>query len=887
MYNGKRDPMDFFILKRPRLSAWIHQDWIRQDRLKQDKLQRWMTVGGVVLSFGTITLITATGAIAQPITDGSLGTSVISIPAGSTGCPSGCFEVKDGTANGNNLFHSFSQFDLPSNTRLFFNHDPSVQRIISRVTGGRQSLVDGLVETNPGVSLFLINPQGFVLGPNAQINVADTFVAASADSIHRSNSSFSTSLSEPLLLFNGQPDSVLFGNNPGPIQVQGSLFSQPLNPNPGYRLALLGSPVEISDRTLFIPEDQLVLGGFKQGGQAFLSDSLFSFSSSPPQDVAVVTLDNANLIAQDPVINGEVQIRSSALSLSRGSSIVTRANQQENKDGNIRLTLDAGTLDLSGYSQISAEAISGGSAGNIWVTGPVRSINLQLSSISTITEGEGGNITLEAEGGDITLALLSSITSRAIAPSPNPSPNPIVANINLTGENLAIWGGSKITTVNQSNHSSGNVGYVNLNFSDKVEILGYSQISTSVLKDVENAAAGDITIAGSDLELGPLIFGNGEIKTTTNVPGGDIQLNFSQKIRLQNSSLISATVADGTLGNASGNISFNTPELELRSGSSIETQSPGSGGNLALNLPSNGRLKLKNSSIQISTGSPEFQFLSLTPDQLAVQTADDGDISLWVPESVSAQLFSAVSNSAFAPIFKLVSQPVQGNFRSEISLSIIPPEQLALPNVDIPPPTPSATTTPPPPSTSPILLLPWLNPLFSNNAYLGGDSVRSPTSRSSTATSHGIAQIASGISPTNNSSTENSALPSVQLTLANPRRWQPLILRQCQSSQPVQEAGAATFRMSGRGGVPPGPGGLLSSGASLSLESLALADLGLSSQGSIAIANPNSAVFPQIVQSSSGLEAQSWRVNRRGEVQLLGDRAPRSDVWNSNCNPAS
>ncbi|NIP99716.1 MAG: filamentous hemagglutinin N-terminal domain-containing protein, partial [Nitrospinaceae bacterium] len=59
--------------------------------------------------------------------------------------------------------------------------DP-VSNVISRVTGGTQSFIDGLLRSDiPGANFFLLNPQGVLFGPNAQINVDGTFNVGGAD----------------------------------------------------------------------------------------------------------------------------------------------------------------------------------------------------------------------------------------------------------------------------------------------------------------------------------------------------------------------------------------------------------------------------------------------------------------------------------------------------------------------------------------------------------------------------------------------------------------------------------------------------------------------------------------------------------------------------------
>lgn len=119
-------------------------------------------------------------AQAQPITPANDGTGTIVNQNGNN------FNITGGTlsSDGANLFHSFQQFGLDSGQIANFLSSPQIQNILSRVTGGSPSLINGLIQVIGGNSnLYLMNPSGIVFGGNASLNVPAAFTATTATGI--------------------------------------------------------------------------------------------------------------------------------------------------------------------------------------------------------------------------------------------------------------------------------------------------------------------------------------------------------------------------------------------------------------------------------------------------------------------------------------------------------------------------------------------------------------------------------------------------------------------------------------------------------------------------------------------------------------------------------
>lgn len=107
-------------------------------------------------------------------TPGTVGTQVTAVD-GAT------FTISGGSQADGNLFHRFDQLDLSAGQVANFLANPSIETIFSQIGGGPSS-IDGLLKVSgSGANLFVINPAGILLGPNARLDLSGSFVATTAD----------------------------------------------------------------------------------------------------------------------------------------------------------------------------------------------------------------------------------------------------------------------------------------------------------------------------------------------------------------------------------------------------------------------------------------------------------------------------------------------------------------------------------------------------------------------------------------------------------------------------------------------------------------------------------------------------------------------------------
>jgi filamentous hemagglutinin family protein len=249
----------------------------------------------MILSLSAINVL-PTAAQVPPITPSGLNTSV-NLPSNP---PSGKvqYDITGGTrpGGGTNLFHSFGNFNVPNNNIANFLNDSGLptSNILGRVTGGNVSNIFGTIQTNGfgNANLFLMNPAGFLFGPNATLNVGGMVAFTSADYLRLTDGK----------LFNASPNAIadqvlstapvasygFLGSNPGAITVQGSQLSI----TPAQSLSLVGGNITIQSGTLAdgtLQPARLAA----PGGQINLA------SVASPGEISAGTL------AQSPNINGQ------------------------------------------------------------------------------------------------------------------------------------------------------------------------------------------------------------------------------------------------------------------------------------------------------------------------------------------------------------------------------------------------------------------------------------------------------------------------------------------------------------------------------------------------------------------------------------------------------
>ncbi|MGL5808188.1 MAG: filamentous hemagglutinin N-terminal domain-containing protein, partial [Xenococcaceae cyanobacterium] len=177
-------------------------------------------------------------------------------------------EITGGEQAGSNLFHSFSQFSVPTGNEAFFNNSNDINNIISRVTGGSISNINGLIKANGNANLFLINPAGIIFGENARLDIGGSFLGSTANSLlFNDGTEFSAiqTQTKPLLTVNA-PIGLNLRDNPAAIENRSVANNVGLQVNTGENIVLVGGDVSLNGGILSAPGGNVALGGIKGAG---------------------------------------------------------------------------------------------------------------------------------------------------------------------------------------------------------------------------------------------------------------------------------------------------------------------------------------------------------------------------------------------------------------------------------------------------------------------------------------------------------------------------------------------------------------------------------------------------------------------------------------------
>ncbi len=629
----------------------------------------FLSPSGVILVFTFVlvasqvspSLTQVTPAITSTTATGNLGTTVSQ--AGNT------YNITGGTrpGNGANLFHSFSEFGVPTSHIANFLNETALptSNILGRVTGGNPSNIFGTIQTTGfgSANLFLMNPAGIVFGPNASLNVGGSVSFTTADYLRLADGGEFTGLPGPADASISSAPVAAFGflgSNLGAITVQGGELSV----LPSQNIALVGGNITIGSGAiangtvrpaqLVAPAGTISLVSVASPGE-ILTGTLEQAANVNGQSfgaLGTIQVSQKSVIDSSGYDGGTIRIRGGSFVLDDSTISANVTGQPLGQPGqtgtgiDIQMIQDAVVQNLAVLeSNVTEQAwpgiVSGGvriRADHIEIAGvpdlemfPFTGIR---SNVAPMSEGgRSGDITLEANS--ILMKDLSNLETSTSSTSDG-------GNIKVTTvQNLDIENFGRIATGSEG--AAGNAGHIELSSSQ-----GHMLLSSPIITSQANRLAESSTPNS--------IFGSGSTgNISLNAPNGDILLSQGGFV---------FNVAETTTGSL-GKLEIIARNLTLREGSLIE------GSNLTPQVPDNititlsERLSLEGNSLISTTAwrSSRAADLTVTAPQVLItggsfltsgthRSGQGGRLTLFTDSlqlTTGGQLRSGSTPNPFAP----------------------------------------------------------------------------------------------------------------------------------------------------------------------------------------------------------------------------------------------
>ncbi len=462
----------------------------------------------------------ALSAWAQVATDGSLGTvgaTTLTGPVFQVGADLGQ-TVCNANNTSCNIFHSFSEFSVASGETAVFTGpmgiDPgAIHNVFARVTGPWASQIDGRLRTTaiPNADFYLINPNGVVFGPGAQLELGGSLVVTTADELQWRNGEKFLVTSSPggSVLTVAAPSAFGFlAAKPAGVEIVQSTLAV----GEGQGVTVISGDIQVDDGGILSNGGPIGLISVASAGAVDVEQSADPSIGSWPNLASFQHLGDVNLVNDSAVVasgkaGGAVVVAGEDLTLRRST---IQSDTLGVADGDpVQISLRGHLLMEQG--EIRTQTFSSGRAGDLKITADGFVIDGQApgaspSGVSGLTLGGNGVSSATVAGGS-------------------------AGDVSLKADSLTILRGAVVGT---SSVSGGDGGLIAIDV-DSLLLDGegfvwdsdfanqrLTGVFSQTLDPVSGGRGGDVTIRAHTVE----VFEGAHIATyTTGVgQGGDIEV---------------------------------------------------------------------------------------------------------------------------------------------------------------------------------------------------------------------------------------------------------------------------------------------------------------------------------------------------------------------------
>lgn len=631
-----------------------------------------------IIHFLNIFFLTPLALQAQITLDGTLGT-----PLELNG-PDFQIGAELGQQQGNNLFHSFQDFNLHPHESATFSGPTAIQTVISRVTGGQPSHIDGVLRsTFPHADMYFLNPAGIFFGEQAELDVNGSFHASTAhylrlgeqgrfDARQPNNSVLTVA---PVSAFGFIDEAV------SPITLSKTALQVPL----GHTLSLISGDLTLKNgSSLKAEQGRINLASVASAGEVQLTATDLDVSSFNLLRNIALTEETTLEVSGDG--GGSIFIRGNQF-FTNSSHLL--AKTQGAQDGGV-INIQSQTVSLNQGSRINVDTTAEGQGGHIIITA-VGDVTLLSDGTEPLTEvsagttskdigaGKGGSITINAKNITLKDGAILDIVARGAGHAGRIQLT-AQENISLTGTGGSTNNSSKIKAYARMDSNGGNGGDVMLK-AQHITMADGSYINTSTFGpgkagNIILQATGTITLTGAKQEGWGTWVGSGSharIKGVKAGEGGSIfieatELHVSDGANIASSSAAAKDMASSQAGDIdihvagtvklSGINPFGETEDGLGSGIYVRSRgvgdNAGNGGTLHLQA---GSLIIERGAVISSSTSGEAQgghiqidvqgTVHITGDSANIPLREPGEVQL----SYQAGFEDYVSKNSISGIY--------------------------------------------------------------------------------------------------------------------------------------------------------------------------------------------------------------------------------------------